>query len=438
MEVKVSKFGGSSLSDSGQFKKVRDIIKAQDSRRYIVVSAPGKRSEEDVKVTDLLNEAYLLAKIDKSIHEVFEKVKDRYKKIIEELGIDLSLEEEFQKIKTSILHHADLDYVSSRGEYLNAIILAEYLGYSFLDAEKYIFFKENGRLDEEKTNINLAEALKDHEKAVIPGFYGAKADGTIKTFTRGGSDVTGAIVAGAVGADLYENWTDVSGMLMADPRIIKDPKVIKRITYKELRELSYMGATIMHEDAIFPVKKAGIKVNIRNTNFPSDHGTMIYPQAPYKDNRDVITGLAGKKGFSIIHIEKDLMNREVGFGRKVLEILEKDNIAFEHIPTGIDTMSVVVNSQCLVDIEDKVKKTIEDITKADKVSIQDGIAMIAVVGRDMIKEKSTPMRVFKALNQASINVNMIDQGSSQINIIIGVDEKDYISAIETIYAEFVE
>lgn len=438
METKVLKFGGSSLADSNQFKKVAEIIKSQDSRRYVIASAPGKRDEEDQKVTDLLYKCYILSENEEDIDEVFKKIENRYNGIIEGLGLDFSLKDEFDKIRTSILHHVGSDYVCSRGEYLNSMILAEYLGYEFIDAEKRILFLEDGSFDSEKTNQVLSEVLKDNRYAVIPGFYGSMPNGTIKTFSRGGSDITGSIVARAVNADLYENWTDVSGMLMADPRCVENPKVIDFITYKELRELSYMGASIMHEDAIFPVKQSGISINIRNTNAPEDNGTMIVPEVDLNGADRIVTGIAGKRGFSTINIEKDMMNIEIGFGRKILEVLENNNLAFEHLPTGIDTMSIIIISDTIKDIKEKIKDEIYEAVKADNVEIEDGLAMIAVVGRGMVKEKGTAMRIFSAIKDASINIRMIDQGSSEINIIIGVAETDYIPALKTIYSEFVE
>ena len=438
METRVLKFGGSSLSDGTQFKKAAEIIKGNTSRRYIIASAPGKRDSQDEKVTDLLNECYKLARNKESISETFKKIEDRYNQIIEELGLDISIGEEFEKIRISILHHAGSDYVSSRGEYLNAMILAKYLGYAFIDAEKKIFFLEDGNFDAEKTNTLLSKVLKEHDRAVIPGFYGSMPNGTIKTFTRGGSDITGSIVARAVAADLYENWTDVSGMLMVDPRIVENPKVIDLITYRELRELSYMGATVLHEEAIFPVKQSRIPINIRNTNCPEDNGTMIVPSVDSNNNDRIITGIAGKTGFSIITMEKDLMNQEVGFGRKVLQILEKYSIPFEHIPTGIDTMSIIVNSNAIANIKENLKTEIYRIVKADDIKIEDGLAMIAIVGRNMKREKGTALRAFTAIKKGSIDIRMIDLGSSELNIIIGVGEDDYDSALKRIYSEFVE
>lgn len=438
MEIKVLKFGGSSLADSNQFKKVVDIIKSKDSRRYIIASAPGKRDSGDQKITDLLYESYILSQKNEDIDEIFKKIEDRFNRIIEELELDFSLKDEFKKIKSSIYNHIGMDYILSRGEYLNSMILAKYLGYDFIDAEKRILFSEDGTLDRQNTDLVLGELLKKHKRAVIPGFYGSMSDGTIKTFSRGGSDITGSIVARAVEADVYENWTDVSGMLMADPRCVEEPKVIDLITYKELRELSYMGATIMHEEAIFPVKQSGIPINIRNTNLPEDKGTMIVAKARSENTDRIITGIAGRTGFTTIHIEKDMMNQEVGFGRKVLKILENHSIPFEHIPTGIDTMSIIVNSNLMVDNKEVIKNEICKTVNPDIIDIEDGLAMIAVVGRGMVEEKGTAMKVFSSINKASINVKMIDQGSSEINIIIGVDEKDYILALRTIYSEFVE
>lgn len=437
MEIKVLKFGGSSLAESGQFKKVSDIIKSEASRRYIIASAPGKRSEEDQKVTDLLYETYILAKKGESIEEAFKKIEERFNEIIKELHLEFSLEDEFEIIKSSISKNIGLDYVLSRGEYLNSMILARYLGYEFIDPKGKILFLENGKLDREKTNLLLGEILKKYKRAVIPGFYGSLPDGDIKTFSRGGSDITGSIVARAIEANVYENWTDVSGMLMADPRCVKNPEVIEKITYKELRELSYMGATIMHDEAIFPVKESGIPVNIRNTNYPEDKGTMIVEKAERNDKDRIITGIAGRKGFSTIHIEKDMMNQEVGFGRKVLEVLEDHGIAFEHMPTGIDTISVIVNSTLIENKKDLIQREICQAVNPDLIYIEDGIAMIAVVGRAMINEKGVARRVFSSIEEASINIRMIDQGSSEINIIIGVAEKDYTLALKTIYSEFV-
>lgn len=434
MDIKVVKFGGSSLADANQFRKVADIVKSDEKRQYVVASAPGKRNSEDTKVTDMLYSCYVLAKEKKSIDEAFAKIEDRYNEIIRDLGLDFSLAEEFERIKMAIVHHAGRDYIASRGEYLNSMILAEYLGYDFIDAETGIFFDESGNLDTKKTYDTLSVILSQHSHAVVPGFYGVMPNGTIKTFSRGGSDITGSIVARAVDAEIYENWTDVSGMLMADPRCVDNPRVIELITYKELRELAYMGATVMHEDAIFPVREVCIPINIRNTNAPADNGTMIVPSTD--DISSVITGIAGKKGFSTIAIEKGMMNAEVGFVRKALEVLERNGISFEHFPSGIDTMTFVVATDTVSKIKNDITSELFRKTNADSVIIEDGMALVAVVGRGMIKAKGTAARVFKSISDANINIRMIDQGSSELNIIIGVDEKDYEATLNAIYKEF--
>ena len=437
MDSKVVKFGGSSLADAEQFKKVAAIVKADSKRKYVVASAPGKRFDDDIKVTDLLYKCFELAIAKKNIDETFGKIKDRYNGIISDLGLDFSLEEELETIKAGIIHRASRDYVASRGEYLNAMVLAAYLGYDFIDAETCIFFDDEGNLDNEKTNRVLSELLIQHSRAVIPGFYGCMSNGTIKTFSRGGSDITGSIVARAIEAEIYENWTDVSGMLMADPRIVENPKVIDVITYGELRELSYMGASVMHEDAIFPVKISNIPINIRNTNSPDDPGTMIVPEAtggsPY-----IVTGVAGRKGFSIINIEKDMMNAEIGFGRRVLEVLENHKVCFEHLPSSIDTMSVVISTSELRSTKYEMVAEIAKVVNADRVTVEDGIALIAVVGRSMVSAKGTAGRIFSAIAKENINIKMIDQGSSERNIIIGIAENDYKTAIRAIYSEFVK
>ena len=436
-QIKVVKFGGSSLADAEHFKKVREIIEEDPSRRYVVPSAPGKRFKEDEKVTDLLYSCYNLSSQGEPIDEVFNKIIDRYDSIVNALNVDLDLSDEYLHIKWSIKHHAGRDYAASRGEYLNGKILAAYLGYDFVDPTVFIKFGDDGVFDAEMTDTLLSAKLAKHERAVVPGFYGSMPNGTIKTFSRGGSDITGSIVARAVNADIYENWTDVDGFLMADPRIVDDPKVISTITYKELRELSYMGAGVLHEDSIFPVRVAGIPINIRNTNNKSSRGTMIVPKAEEFDTSSIITGIAGKKGFSVLIIEKAMMNSETGFGRKVLEAIEEEGISFEHLPSGIDTMSVVLNSHEISECRERIKSSICEAVEPDAITIEDGLALIAVVGRAMAKTKGTAYRVFKAVAEADINIKMIDQGSSELNIILGVDEADFDSALKAIYAEFV-
>ncbi len=435
--LKVVKFGGSSLADAAQFKKVANIIKAEPERRYVVPSAPGKRSKDDTKVTDMLYFCYDLAARGEDITECFSEIENRYNGIISELSLDFSLEEDFELIKNAFIHKAGRDFAASRGEYLNGKILAKYLGFTFIDAAEVIFFNDNGKFDSERTNSVLSEVLKQHEYAVIPGFYGSMPNDTIKTFSRGGSDITGSIVARAAACDIYENWTDVDGFLMADPRIIDNPRVINEITYHELRELSYMGATVLHEDAIFPVRIAGIPINIRNTNNPAAHGTFIVSQSDKYDTGNVITGVAGKKGFSVLSIEKDMMNSELGFGRRVLEVLEINEISFEHLPSGIDNMSIVVNTAEIDSKREAIKNGICRRVNPDSIQIEDGLALVAVVGRAMVKAKGTAARVFKAISGAGINIRMIDQGSSEISIIVGVEEADFEDALRAIYQEFV-
>lgn len=436
METKVVKFGGSSLASAEQFKKVANIIKSDESRRYVVPSAPGKRFSEDTKVTDMLYNCYSLAKSGEDIDEYFKKIEERYNEIINGLGMDLDLSKEFEKVKQGIMNNAGKDFSASRGEYLNGIILANYLGYDFIDAADVIFFDETGKFDIETTNEVLSKRLEKSFRAVIPGFYGAMPNGTVKTFSRGGSDITGSIVSLACKASLYENWTDVSGFLIADPRIVKNPKGIKVITYAELRELSYMGASVLHEDAIFPVRKAKIPINIRNTNDPTAEGTMIVHET-CTESKYIITGISGKKGFATINIEKDTMNSEVGFTRKVLSVLENHNISFEHLPSGIDTMSIVLHSEDIEGKEDIICSQIQSATNSDKVFVEGGLALIAVVGRGMKSKRGTAARVFASLSHERINIKMIDQGSSELNIIIGVDAADFEKATQAIYDAFV-
>ena len=438
MSIKVTKFGGSSLADAEHFIKVANIIKADPARRYVVPSAPGKRSSTDTKVTDMLYACYESAVRGEDISELFSRIVDRYNGIISDLGLDLDLSREYDRIKASMIHNAGRDYAASRGEYLNGIILAKYLNYDFIDAAKVVFFDEYSRFDGERTNEVLSHELKRHERAVIPGFYGIMPNGTVKTFSRGGSDITGSIVARACMADLYENWTDVSGFLMADPRIVDDPKPIQTITYRELRELSYMGATVLHEDAIFPVRVAGIPINIRNTNAPEDEGTMIVSATDSYDTERVITGIAGKHGFSVISLEKDMMNSERGFIRRALEALEKYNIPVEHMPTGIDTMNLLIPTQSIGENRDALMNTLCRSLDPDSISIEDDVALIAIVGRAMIKAKGTAARIFSAIANTGVNIRMIDQGSSELNIIIGVENKDFPRAMDAIYREFVK
>ncbi|MBN1776799.1 MAG: aspartate kinase [Clostridiales bacterium] len=434
----VAKFGGSSLSDAGQYQKVRNILLMDKRRVYVVPSAPGKRHAEDDKVTDMLYTAHRLHCAGGECNDLFGRIRDRYQTITDALHVDLDLEAEFRRIRQDIDGGANCDYCASRGEYLNGLLLSKYLGFQFIDPRDAIFFNENGMLDTERTNEVLGEALRKVENAVVPGFYGSAPDGTIRTFSRGGSDITGAVVARAADADVYENWTDVSGFLMADPRIVRDAQVIHSLTYKELRELSYMGATVLHQESVFPVQRAGIPTNIRNTNHPHHIGTMITVTPEAKGAEHIITGIAGRTGFSVISVEKAMMNIERGFGRKVLQAVEETGLNFEHLPTGIDSLCVVLETEQLDPVRDRVKARIMELTNPDTIDIQDDMGLITTVGRGMVHNPGTAARLFGALSHANVNVRMIDQGSGELSILVGVDSSDFETAIQAIYREFVE
>ena len=424
---KVVKFGGSSLASAEQFKKVGKIIRADESRKFVVPSAPGKRFSNDIKVTDMLYSCY-----GEAIRE-----KKFVKQLEEGLNLTLSLDKEFETIREDFGKKIGREYAASRGEFLNGKIMAAYLGFEFVDAAEVIRFNEDGTFDDDTTNELLAERLKESKGAVIPGFYGATEAGRIVTFSRGGSDITGSLVALAVSADLYENWTDVSGCLIADPRIVKNPKPIDTITYKELRELSYMGASVLHEDAIFPVRKVGIPINIRNTNAPEDKGTLIV-EGTCRQPKYTITGIAGTDGFASVTIEKAMMNSEIGFCRKVLQVFEDNDISIEHMPSGIDTMTIFVHKDEFEEKEQKVLSEIHKAVKPDHIELESDLALIAIVGRGMRATRGTAGRIFSALAHAHINVKMIDQGSSELNIIVGVRHDDFKNAIRALYEIFVE
>lgn len=434
---KVVKFGGTSLADAAQFEKVGRILRSDDSRCYVVPSAPGKRFEGDIKVTDLLYECYELAAKGVNFYEPFLAVKDRYGEIIRELGLPLSLAEEFKAVEEHLRQEPQRDYLASRGEYLNGILLAKYLGFAFLDAAELIFFDGEGNFDAERSNRALEVRLGEVPAAVIPGFYGSGPDGRVRTFSRGGSDITGAIVARACGAVAYENWTDVPGLLMADPHIISNPEVIRSITYRELRELAYMGASVLHEDAVFPVKRAGIPINIRNTNQPEDPGTWIVENTARR-SKYTITGITGKKNFCSIVIAKDLMHSEMGFYRKVVQSFEEAGIPIEHLPSGIDTMTVVVPEAKFVESEQEVLRRITRLVEPDTLEVESGLALIAVVGRGMKSQTGTAAKIFSALAKARVNARMIDQGASELNVVVGVLNEDFERAIRSIYHTFVD
>ncbi|MDO5299434.1 MAG: aspartate kinase [Clostridia bacterium] len=437
MGIKVAKFGGSSLADAAQFKKVKEILFADADRRIVVPSAPGKRSSVDIKVTDLFYECNRLAAAGMDIQPTFDQIAARFHSIADELELDVDLDGYLDEVRKNIQLGTGADYAASRGEYLNGILLADYLGWDFVDPQKGIFFDEEGHLDSAKTQEMLGKILKEHKYAVVPGFYGCDTHGNVRTFSRGGSDITGAIVARAAEADLYENWTDVSGCLMADPRIVRNPEPIRYVTYRELRELSYMGASVLHEDAIFPVRIAGIPTNIRNTNRPDEPGTFIGYEAEDHESEYMITGIAGHKDFAIITVEKAMMNAELGFGRRLLQALEEEGISFEHMPSGIDTMCVVVSQESVEGKKERLVHRIHELCSPDSVEIHSGLALIATVGRGMVRSKGISARLFNALMKAGINVRVIDQGSSELNIIVGVDNLDFENAVRAIYRAFV-
>ncbi len=437
MGIKVVKFGGSSLCDAEHFKKVREIVLDDPARCYVVPSAPGKRFDGDEKVTDLLYRCYRMVELNQSHEEVFARIADRYLSIVDELGIDFDLRPILSETCDAIRRRRSVDFAASRGEYLCGIVLAKYLGWDFIDPVDVIKFDRRGAFAAEWTNEMLMRAMEDHPRAVIPGFYGSYPNGDVHTFSRGGSDVSGAIVARAAEADVYENWTDVNGFLMADPRVVDNPRTIRQLTYRELRELSYMGATVLHEEAIFPVHKAGIPTNIRNTNNPEDPGTLIVAQPTEESFATPITGIAGHKDFTLITIDKAMMNAEYGFGRRVLQALEDFDVSFEHLPTGIDTMCVIVSDRELSTRKDQIIQRIRQTCQPDSIEIQSGLALIATVGYGMVRRRGTAAKLFKALYEADVNVRMIDQGSSELNIIVGVDTADFETAMRAIYHAFV-
>lgn len=437
MGVKVAKFGGSSVADALQIGKIKNIIEDDPAIHYVVVSAPGKRFSDDSKVTDLL---YLCkAHIEHNLpyQQIFQVICDRFMAVEVNLGVNVGLKEEFEEIRKNLEAGASADYIASRGEHLNAMLIAAYLGFDFVDSSRIVRFDEKGRFMEDLTNKEIAEELKHHERAVIPGFYGAKVDGTIKTFSRGGSDITGALVARAVGADVYENWTDVSGFLMADPRIVKDPKPISTVSYKELRELSYMGASVLHEDAIYPARIANIPINIRNTNEPENPGTMITSEPAKLEEGQIIAGIAGSKDFTVITMYKALLSSERGFIRKMSGVLEDFDIPIEHIPSGVDTLSVVISNKQLGGKLEDILDEFERQLKPDHMEVSDDIALIATVGAGMSLRTGVSAKLFTALAEKKVNIRMIDQGSSEMNIIVGVENKDFEKAIRAIYGAFV-
>lgn len=433
--ITVLKFGGTSLADASQFKKVCDIVRADEKRRYVIVSAPGKRFSGDTKVTDLLIRCYN-AQSDADRQSSFDIIRSRYMEIEAELSLSCNIGSEIDNIASVVSSGCSYSYLVSRGEYLNAILMAAYLGYDFIDAAELIFFDDHGVLDEPKTYATIRKRLSSCEHAVIPGFYGALPDGTINTFPRGGSDITGSVIARGIEAGLYENWTDVSGFLMTDPRIIPEAKCIDILTYRELRELSYMGSSVLQEDTVFPVKQLGIPIHIRNTNDIQAKGTLIVADAPPANDHPV-TGLAGRKGFSVLLIEKMLMNNQIGFMRKILSLFEKHNISVEHVPTGIDTMSVVFESATATpEAIGAIIASINRDLKVDYISYSENVALVAVVGRNMANRSGTAGSILTQLGKAGINILLLAQPSNELNIIVGVESNHYEKTIRILYDLF--
>lgn len=436
--LKIAKFGGTSVATAAQLRKVQAIIDADPTRRLIVPSAPGKADAKDTKVTDLLYLCQQLAAKGQPLGTVWEGIAKRFTTIVAELGLKLDLVPVLEEVRRKIEGGANADYAASRGEAIHGRVVAALLGAEYVDAADVVFFDRSGRLDP-KTYAAIKTRCSGSGRYVIPGFYGTAVTGEVKTFSRGGSDVTGAIVANAMDVAVYENWTDVSGVLMTDPRVVSEAKPIAEITYRELRELSYMGASVLHEEAVFPVREKGIPINIRNTNRPEDPGTRIV--AERDPGHQVVVGIAGTKGFTVFALEKAMMNTEVGFGRRVLDVFERLGISYEHTPTGIDTMSVVVSDKQLIDANQtsKVDQIVEDLQstlKPDDIKVTPGMALIATVGLGMNHAVGTAARLFTALAKARVNVRMIDQGSSEQNIIVGVEEAELSQAIRAIYNEF--
>lgn len=437
--IKVVKFGGSSLADAAQFQKVKQIIAADDARRFVVVSAAGRRRKDDNKITDLLYLCHAHLKYSVNCDPIFQMIEERFLAIKNDLQLSYPIEKDLSYLKSALRKNIPLDYLVSRGEYLTAKLMAEYLGYTFLDAKDFIYFSYDGQIDFIKTKEMMEHHLSKHDHFVIPGFYGAMPDGQVRIMARGGSDITGAIVAKVVDADVYENWTDVSGILMADPRIVENPKRIDKITYSELRELSYMGANVLHEDAIFPVKEKNIPINIRNTNDPENPGTLIMEDDnDTLTNASPITGIAGSRDFTVVAIYKNHMSNEVGIVRRALEVFERYQISIEHIPSGIDSFSIVVNS---ADIKDKIYDIVAQVKencRPDKVKVINDIALIATVGRHMSSRPGISGQLFAELGKNDINIRMIAQGSDEINIIVGVENKDFEKTTKVIYNRFVD
>ena len=434
--LKVVKFGGSSLASAESFQKVKKIVEADKSRTVVVVSAPGKRFKEDIKVTDLLYVCHAHIKYSIGVDDMFEKIKERYREIYNGCGLKQDLEYEFDKIASGLNKKSSVDYIVSRGEYLNARLMAEFLGFTFVDSASWLVFGFNGKVDFERSYKNLSDIIENNPRVVIPGFYGATPDGNIKTFSRGGSDITGAIAAAAINADMYENWTDVSGIMTADPRIVDNPRPIENVTFAELRELSYMGADVLHEETVFPVRQKSIPLYIKNTNDMDARGTLImesFPEDEENKSSHFITGISGKKNFSIITIAKSRMNDEIGYVRRALEVFERFEIPIEHIPSSIDSFSVVIASSYIENCMHELIGALNDALSPDSIKIDNEISLIAVVGRKLQSNIGIAGKIFTALGENDINIKMIEQGADEINIIIGVNDRNFKKTIRVLY-----
>ena len=434
--LKVLKFGGSSLASGETFEKVKKIVEADQSRAIVVVSAPGKRYSGDMKVTDLLYLCQAHIKYNANFDALFNEIKDRYRQIHKHCGLTQDLESEFEAISAKLNKKTSVDYIVSRGEYLNARLMAEYLGYTFVDSTEWLYFNYNGKVDFEKSYAALSAIIEKNARVVIPGFYGVTPDGNVKTFSRGGSDITGAIAAAAVNADMYENWTDVSGIMTADPRIVDNPRPIENVTFAELRELSYMGAEVLHEETVFPVRQKNIPLYIKNTNDMNARGTLImeaFDDDLENKNAHFITGISGKKNFSIITIAKNRMNEEIGYVRRALEVFERFGIPIEHIPSSIDSFSVVVGSSHIETNMHELISALNNALQPDSVKIDNEISLIAIVGRKLQSNIGIAGKIFTALGENDINIKMIEQGADEINIIIGVDNANFKKTIRVLY-----
>lgn len=432
--IVVAKFGGTSIADSGQFRKIKEIVRKNPERKYIVVSAPGKRFPEDQKITDLLLDCYKKAVSGELYSSELEQVRSRFREILTDLHIEYSLDKEIERLKKSLLTVPDRDYTASRGEYLTAAILARYLGFTFVDPAWCICFDENGQLNMPMTIRTIRASLLPLEHAVIAGFYGADMTGKIHTFERGGSDITGSLIACALSAALYENWTDVSGLYAADPRIVDHPETVSHMSYRELRTLSYMGASVLHSDAVLSASEMEIPINIRNTNKPEEPGTMIMRHLPSGVMKNPVTGVSGRKGMSVVQIEKVMVSDGSGFSALMLDILKKRSLPFEYCLTGIDSITLVIRSDLLKSCQEDLFNEIQNTLNPDFIGLRDRLSLIAVTGEKATEASDANVQVLEKLTEEGIEISTINQGAGKLNLLIGVPEERYEDAIRTIYS----